>query len=126
MTTDKLNCIGVALLRHDGAAGRPLVGQSDKAKGLGRPDDDFFRHARQVQRALAGGHQIINRKVPVGHAIQAVVGWLVKAKRLGRRMTIYWKACARKCCGTKRTFIHPRARIDKAAAIPADHFKPGH
>ena len=50
MTAHKLCCVGIALLRHDRTAGRPLVRKRHETKGLRRPDHDLLRHAAQVDR----------------------------------------------------------------------------
>src|SRR3546814_12468005 len=65
MAAHQLGGVGVALLRHDRRAGRPLVGQRDEAERLRRPDDEFLGEPRQMQAHLRRCHQIIEREIAI-------------------------------------------------------------
>ena len=96
MATHQFRRIGIALLRHDGAACRPCVGQADETIRLRRPYDHFFGQPRQMKRRLCGGRKELKREVAVGNRVQTVRHGAVKAKRQCRCGAINREGCSRK------------------------------
>ena len=126
MSAHQFSRVGIALLRHDGTARRPCVGQADETIRLRRPYDHFFGQPRQMKRRLCGGRKELKREVAVGNRVQTVRHGAVKAKRQCRCGAINWKGCPRKCGRAQGGLVQPAAAIGKAAAIALCHFIIGH
>ena len=126
VAADQLGGVGIALLRHDRAAGRPLVAQSDEAERLRRPQHELFRQAAEVQRRLRRAGQVIEREVAVAHPVQAVARRPVEAERCRRHLPIQREAGAGERGGAERAEVHPRAGIAEARDVARRHLDIGH
>src|SRR3546814_6831273 len=80
-----------------------------------------FRSSRKVQTALRSGHKIIEGKIAVRYAVEAIVCGRIETKSRRRGMAIDRKAGACKGCASERALIHAGSRIGKAGAVTADH-----
>src|SRR3546814_5409171 len=121
MTAYQLGSVRIALLRHDRATRRIGIGQRHEPEGLAGPNDEFFRQSRKVQTALRSGHKIIEGKIAVRYAVEAIVCGRIETKSRRRGMAIDRKAGACKGCASERALIHAGSRIGKAGAVTADH-----
>src|SRR3546814_1673445 len=88
MTAYQLGSVRIALLRHDRATRRIGIGQRHEPEGLAGPNDDFFRQSRKVQTALRSGHKIIEGKIAVRYAVEAIVCGRIETKSRRRGLTI--------------------------------------
>ena len=126
MSAHQFSRIGIALLRHDGTARRPCVGQADETIRLRRPYDHFFGQPRQMKRRLCGGRKELKREVAVGNRVQTVRHGAIKAKRQCRCGAVNREGCSRKCGRAQGGLVQPAAAIGKAAAVALCHFIIGH
>ena len=117
MAPDQLGRVGVALLRHDRGAGAEGVGQVDEAERLARPEDQLLGEAREVERALGRGHQIIEREVAVGDGIERVGAGPVEAQSGGGGVAVDREAGAGEGGGAERAFVQPLAGVGEARAV---------
>ena len=122
----QLGRIGIALLRHDRAAGGPLVTQRDEAERLRRPEDEFFREAREVKRALRGAGEIFDRKIAVRHRVERVARRPVEAERSGGGVAIDRETSAGERRGAERRQVHAGAGIAEAADVAPRHLYISH
>src|SRR3546814_8700895 len=114
MTAHQLGSVRIALLRHDRATRRIGIGQRHETEGLAGPNDEFFRQSRKVQTALRSGHQIIEGKIPVRYAVEAIVCGRIETMSRRRGMAVDRKAGA--CTGraSERALIHSGSRIGRS------------
>src|SRR3546814_7984790 len=103
MTAYQLGSVRIALLRHDRATRRIGIGQRHEPEGLAGPNDEFFRQSRKVQTALRSGHKIIEGKIAVRYAVEALVCGRSANKSRRRGMAITRKAGACKGCASERS-----------------------
>ncbi len=118
--------IGIALLRHDRAAGGEGVGQGDEAERCRAPDHDLLRQARQVHRRERGRGDELHDVVAVGHRIERVGHRPLEAQRLGRLARIDRMRRAGERGRPQRRFVQPRAAIGETATVAAEHLDIGH
>ena len=121
----KLGRVGVFLLRHDGGAGGPAVGQSDKAKLGGGPDHQFLGKAAEVHGADAGGREEFEREVAVGDAVERVGGGAVEAQGAGRHVAVDGEGGSGEGGGPQGAFVHAVAGVGKARAVARQHLDIG-
>ena len=108
------------------SAGRPFVRQPHEAE-LGRgPDHQLFGEARQVHGADRRGREEFEREVAVGHRIEAVRRGAVEAERLRRGEAVDGEGGSGKGGSPQRAFVHPRAGVDEARPVAAQHLDIGH
>src|SRR3546814_3054774 len=98
--------------------------RSHETEGLAGPNDEFFRQSRKVQTALRSGHQIIEGKIPVRYAVEAIVCGRIETKSRRRGMAVDRKAGACKRRASERALIHsgrsdePTSELQSLMRIP--------
>ncbi len=118
--------IGVALLRHDRAAGGKGVGQRDKPEPVAAPEHNLFGKARNVGPGERRRGEKFDREIPVRYGIERVCRRPVEAQRRSGRRAVDRERGARKSGGAERRFVHPAPTIGKPPAVAPDHFHIGH
>ena len=122
----QLGGVGIALLRHDRAAGGEGIRQRDEAERRRAPDHDLFRQARQMDGGHRGRGNEFHDVVAVRHGIERVQHWPIEAQRLGRPVPVDRMRRAGQCGGAQRRFVEALAAIGEARAVAAEHLDIGH
>ena len=122
---DQLRCVRIALLRHDGGAGRPGIGQLGKAELRAGPEHDLFGEAREVRCGDREGRECFQRKITRRDRIQRVGHRPGKAERFGSHVTVDGKACPGQGRSAQRALVQPVCAIGKPRPVARRHLDIG-
>ena len=75
--------------------------------------------------AMVAADKIFQREIARAHRIERIAHGMVEAERMGCLLAVDRIGRARQRSRTERGFVHPRARIGKAARIAREHFHIG-
>lgn len=78
LTARQFRDIRILLLRHDRRSRRPRVGKRDVAEFRCAPDDDLFRHAREVDTDHRKHERCLGRKITRRGCVDRVLGRAVE------------------------------------------------
>ena len=120
--TRQLRYVRIFLLRHDRRAGTETVCHIDEANARTHPDNQLFRHTRNMRHDQRSCSTEFNREIAVRHRIQRVVAHRIKAQCGSNTFTVNRKgrASQRRC--TQRQAVHAFAAIEQTFSIAAEHF----
>ena len=117
--------IGVALLRHDRAAGGERIAEPDETEFAAAPRHDLLGEAGQMHHSDRRRGEKLDRKVPVGHRVERICRGPVEAERGGARETVDRKGGSGERRGAERALVEPTPAIGEPAAIPPEHLDIG-
>src|SRR5574337_1593178 len=116
---------GVALLRHDRAAGAVAVGEVDEAEGLAHPQHQFLGQPRHVHHADRREGRELEREVAVADRVQAVVAQAVEAERARHAFAIERVTGAGQRRGPERQAVDPPPQVGEAFGVAREHLDVG-
>ena len=79
-----------------------------------------------MEAALSSRRKIIERKVTIGNAVEAVGGGTIEAERFGSGIAVEGKAGSRKCRRAERSFVRSGLGIGKARNVAPKHLVVSH
>ena len=121
----QLGGVGVALLRHDRAAGGEGVAQRDKAEPVAAPEHDLLGKARQMRAGERRRGEEFDREIAVGDGIERICRRPVEAQRRGGRLAVDRERGAGQRRGAQRQFVEPPPAIGEPAAVAPEHLDIG-
>ena len=124
--TYQLGDVRVFLLGHNAGTGGKGVVQFHKLKLPGAPHNDLLAKAGQVHHHQRECCRQLNAKVPVGHPVQAVGAYIVKAQLRRHHLPVDGIGGAGQSAAAQGQHIHAFFYICQSIQIAAQHGGIGH
>ena len=115
--------IGIALLRHNAAAGSEFVGQADQVELPAGPQHQFLGKAGKVQHTDGRGGLVFQEKIPVGNGVHAVGGDFREVQFLSQKIPVRGIGDAGQSAAAQGHTVDPAAAVPESGAIPLEHLK---
>ena len=125
LAAHQLGRIGIALLRHDRAAGGEGIAQGHEAEALAGPEYQLLGEARKMGGEDGAGGQELDGEVAGRNGIHGIGHRPREAERGGRGRRVDGKAGAGERAGAERAFVQAAAAIGEASAVARQHLDIG-